>query len=95
MDIVDRLHDIASRRAAYEAGNTPIPANASSAELNLAAAEIARLRQDKADAATEIERLRAALQDIAIGCGDRVLSQQDMRARAFDALNQQDADQKP
>ena len=34
----------------------------------------------------EIGRLRSALKDIAIGCGDRVLSQDDMRARAFDAL---------
>jgi hypothetical protein len=38
------------------------------------------------EAADEIERLRAALQDIAIGVGESVLSQDAMRARAFDAL---------
>ena len=32
------------------------------------------------------ERLRAALQDIAIGVGENVLTQEAMRARAFDAL---------
>ena len=38
------------------------------------------------DAAVDIERLRAALQDIAIGVGESVLSQDAMRARARDAL---------
>ena len=38
--------------------------------------------------AVENDRLRAALKDIAIGCGDRVLTQEEMRARAFDALEQ-------
>lgn len=58
-----------------------------------------RLRKDTgnwklmADAATEIERLtaeierlRAALFDIAIGVGENILDQEAMRARAFDAL---------
>jgi hypothetical protein len=39
------------------------------------------------EAAAEIERQRAALQDIAIGLGERVLSQDEMRARAREALN--------
>jgi hypothetical protein len=38
------------------------------------------------EAAHDIERLRAALQDIAIGVGESVLSQDAMRARAYDAL---------
>jgi len=38
------------------------------------------------EAADEIERLRAALQNIAIGVGERVLSQVEMRNLAFDAL---------
>ena len=32
-------------------------------------------------------RLRSALQDIAIGSGERLLTQEEMRARAFDALH--------
>jgi hypothetical protein len=38
------------------------------------------------EAADEIERLRAALQNIATGVGERVLSQVEMRNLAFDAL---------
>lgn len=36
----------------------------------------------------EIERLREALRDIAIGCGESILIQDAMRARAYDALNE-------
>ena len=42
------------------------------------------------EAADEIKRLREALQAIAIGHGDKVLTQDEMRARAFDALQQEE-----
>jgi hypothetical protein len=51
-------------------------------------ADIDTLRGITESQLQEIERLRAALQDIAIGVGESVLSQEAMRARAFDALDQ-------
>ena len=40
------------------------------------------------EAADKIERLRAALQDIAFGIGEKVLAQDEMRNRALDALSE-------
>ena len=48
--------------------------------------DIKEMSRQREEAADEIERLRAALQNIAIGVDERVLSQVEMRNLAFDAL---------
>lgn len=51
-------------------------------------AVLGQLRAEIERLTAENEMFKCALQDIAIGLGERVLSQEGMRARAFHALNQ-------